>query len=344
MICVPSNIEIEDIEKLSSDLDQNEMFESSLNSLCFVLKVSIPLTCGQTLARYVNVFNTFVDDTNHSYDRKGRCPIPCLRDHSKVDCLNLSTCLRQIEVCQNRNSSFETVFEELERSTTQPFEHVLKVHLLQQKIERVVRKFKITTENAIRYETEIEKKIKDIEMLKKKKLLFDLKDKTSNQSFQSACRYDKYQNYFMLQKEHVENAIKCMYCIRKQQICHKPCGLDNQGKDTCKTFRDPNSQERTNQCNECQCKVDEHELGYFLSYVNEITDFKKITQNAKHLEDIIKKDYQELNITSGKLDIQVNCVDILQIENVADLELEDILQNCPSLKSKEEFTTESKVN
>ncbi|XP_063397698.1 uncharacterized protein LOC134682021 [Mytilus trossulus] len=281
MICVPSNIEIEDIEKLSLDLDQNEMFESSLNSICFVFKDAFPLTCGQTLARYVNVFNTFVDDTNHVYDRKGRCPIPCLKDHSNVDCLNLSTCLRQIEVCQSRNSSFETVFEELKRSTTQPFEHALKVHLLQKKIERDVREFEIATENAIKYETKIETKIKDIQMWRNKKLLFDFKvksqDKTSKQSLPSECRYDKYEHYFILQPEHVENGIKCLYCIPNHQICHKPCGLENQLKRTCKKFRCLSSHEHelTDQCNECKCAVDEHELGHFLSFANEIADFKK---------------------------------------------------------------------
>ncbi|CAG2217619.1 unnamed protein product [Mytilus edulis] len=68
IVGVNSTIAIENVDILTTDLESHEI--TSLNSFCFVMKDLIPLTCGKNLAKFVNVFNTCVDNAQGFHDPK----------------------------------------------------------------------------------------------------------------------------------------------------------------------------------------------------------------------------------------------------------------------------------
>lgn len=161
IVGVNSTIEIENVDILSTDLESHEI--TSLNSFYFVMKDLIPLTCGKNLAKFVNVFNTCVDNAKGFHDPKSMFSIPFHNSgmSSNVD----GTYPRQINVCRSRykQNSFVPVFEELEQSIKQPVNNVLNVHLLQRKIDKNIQKLEKAKAKVTLYKEKIEKKIENIQ-------------------------------------------------------------------------------------------------------------------------------------------------------------------------------------
>lgn len=319
IVGVNSTIEIENVDILSTDLESHEI--TSLNSFCFVMKDLIPLTCGKNLAKFVNVFNTCVDNAKGFHDPKSMFLIPFHNSgmSSNVD----GTYPRQINACLSRykQNIFVPVFEELEQSIKQPVNNLLNVHLLQRKIDENIQKLERTKAKVTLYKEQIETKI---ENMQEDEVFVQVQ---SQQSCNSNCKYAKYENAYTLQTG--SNTIRSLLC-KCTQICHMYCGVKDHALQKCNKFKEAiQTSKESIVCSKCNCSVENHKIGNISKFANEITFFNEVTESAKTLQGIIKNDFNDLKkqktISNPKDGFDLSVI-LVEFEDHTNLELEDSRQ------------------